>query len=130
MMATSVAPTEARQSAEPARSLPVFSPATDIWEGADRLVLQASIPGTDPDSVDVSVERNLLRITARSRMAAPAGYNLIHGEYRNGNFERAFTLPAEIATDGIVATVKNGLLTLVLPKVAPPPSRKIAIKVG
>lgn len=113
---------------ESARMAPVYLPNTDIWESKDRLVLVAEIPGADPESVDISIDRSVLRITARSRMIAPSGYSLIHAEYRDGDYERSFSLPAEINTADIEAKVKDGLLTLVLPKVAPPPVRKITIK--
>ena len=130
-MSTPLSPagrSDAATTTAPARSRPRFLPATDIWETADRLVLVADLPGADPDSVEVSVERDVLRIAARSRMTPPAGYSLIHAEYRDGDFERSFALPGEIAGAGIEARFADGVLTLVLPKAAPPPVRKIAIK--
>lgn len=131
-MSNGLSPTNARDVAapaggtEPARTAPVFAPATDIWETADRLVLVAEIPGADPEAVDVSVERGVLRVTARTRMTPPTGHSLIHAEYRDGDYDRAFTLPTAIDAERIEATVKDGLLRLVLPKAAPP--RKIAVK--
>ena len=115
--------------AESAVKQPVFLPNTDIWETKDQLVMVAEIPGADPESVDVSVDRNILRIAARCRMTAPSGYSLIHAEYRDGDYQRSFTLPSEIDANKIEATVKDGLLKLVLPKIAPPPARRISIKV-
>lgn len=117
---------ETGENSNAARNLPVFLPATDIWETPDRLVLVAEIPGADPSAVEVSVDRNVLHITARSRMTTPTGYSLIHAEYRDGDYERSFTLPSEIAAENIEATVADGLLTLVLPK--PAPARKVIIK--
>ncbi|MEI7606842.1 MAG: Hsp20/alpha crystallin family protein [Rhodospirillaceae bacterium] len=108
---------------------PVFLPNTDIWETKDQLVIVAEIPGAEPESVDVSVDRDVLRISARSRMTSPSGYSPIHAEYREGDYQRSFTLPSAIDAGKIEATVKDGLLKLVLPKVAPPPARRIAIKV-
>ena len=115
--------------AETASKQPVFLPNTDIWETKDQLVLVAEIPGADPESVEVSVDRDVLQISARSRMAPPTGHSLIHAEYRDGDYQRSFTLPATIDAGRIEATVKDGLLKLVLPKVAPPPARRVAIKV-
>lgn len=133
-MSITLSPTPGREAArsepaEPARNAPVFQPATDIWETKDRLIIVAEIPGADPDSVEARIDRNVLRITARSRMTRPAGYSLIHAEYRDGDYERSFALPNEIDADGIEATVRDGLLTLVLPKTAPA-TRKIAIKLA
>ena len=123
-------PAAAAATAEPARTVPVFLPATDVWETKESLVIQAELPGADPDSLEVGVDRGVLRIAARTRMAPPAGYSLIHGEYRDGDYERSFTLSTEIATDRIEAAWKDGLLTLVLPKAAPPATRRIAVKVA
>ncbi len=120
-----------RQNGTPENAVkqPVFLPNTDIWETKDQLVIVAEIPGAEPESVDVSVDRDVLRISARSRMTSPSGYSPIHAEYREGDYQRSFTLPSAIDAGKIEATVKDGLLKLVLPKVAPPPARRIAIKV-
>ena len=115
--------------AESTREVPVFAPATDIFETGDKLFVEAEIPGADPDSVEVTVERNILRIAARSRMQPPTGYSLIHAEYRYGDYERSFSLGTEVDTGAIEATVKDGVLTLVLPK-AKPEARKISVKAG
>ncbi len=114
---------------EAAVKQPVFLPNTDIWETKDQLVMAAEIPGADPESVDVSVDRDILKISAKSRMAPPTGHSLIHAEYRDGDYQRSFTLPSEIDAGKIEATVKDGLLKLVLPKIAPAPARRITIKV-
>ncbi|MBI1320950.1 MAG: Hsp20 family protein [Candidatus Hydrogenedens sp.] len=116
--------------AEHTRSVPVFAPATDIYETKAGLVLVAEIPGADPDSIEVTFDRNVLRLTARSKMAAPAGHSLIHAEYRDGDYERSFVLPVEIDAERIEATVKDGLLRLVLPRSEPAPAKKIAVKAG
>ena len=55
---------------EPTRSGPVFVPATDIYETANGLVLFAEIPGTDPGSISVTLDRQVLRLSARTQMAA------------------------------------------------------------
>ena len=134
-MTTDVTPAAGREAAtaagtEPTRSGPVFVPATDIYETANGLVLFAEIPGTDPGSISVTLDRQVLRLSARTQMAAPAGYSLIHAEYRHGDFERAFTLPLEVDAERIEATVKDGLLKVVLPKAAPAPARTISVKVA
>ena len=100
-MSTDVTSAAAREAAaptgsEPTRSGPVFLPATNIYETAEGLLLFAEVPGTDPGSISVTLDRAVLRLGARSKMAPPAGYSLIHGEYRHGDYERAFTLPFEV----------------------------------
>lgn len=122
--------TPAAPSTEAARPGPVFLPATDIYDTGNGLVLFAEIPGADPASIAVSFERSVLRIGAHSKKTAPTGHSLIHAEYRNGDYERAFTLPADVDAERIEATVKDGLLKVVLPKLAPPPARQIAVTVA
>ncbi len=118
------------EGAERARTEPVFVPATDIYETKDALIVLAELPGADPDTVDVTLENQVLRITARNRVTPPKGMSLVHAEYRTGDYERSFTLSAEIDTTKIEASVRNGLLQLTLPKVGGDPARKIAVKAG
>lgn len=116
-------------SAERTSQGPVFVPATDIFESEDKVYVLAEIPGTEPDGVNVTLDRNILRITASNRMQAPGKYSLIHAEYRTGDYERSFTLSTDIDRDRIEASVKDGLLKLVLPK-AKPDVRSISVKTG
>lgn len=116
-------------SAERSAQGPVFVPATDIFETEEKVYVMAEIPGTDPDSVNVTLDRNILRITARNKMQAPGKYSLIHAEYRTGDYERSFSLATDIDRDHIEASVRDGLLKLVLPK-AKPEVRSISVKSG
>jgi len=108
---------------------PVFAPATDIFETDEKVFVLAELPGTDPESVNVTLDRNILRITARNKMQSPGKYSLIHAEYRTGDYERSFSLATDIDRDHIEASVKDGLLKLVLPKVKPQ-VRSISVKSG
>jgi HSP20 family molecular chaperone IbpA len=67
-------------------------------------------------------------VAARSKPFMPEGYALLYAEYRDGNYERAFTLSEEIDRERIEATVKDGVLRLNLPKTTPSPAKKIAVK--
>lgn len=114
---------------EPTRSGPVFLPATSIYETAEGLVLFADVPGAAPQSISLTLDRAVLRLNARSKMAPPVGHSLVHREYHQGDYERAFTLPFEVDAERIDATVRDGLLKVVLPKAAPAPARTISVKV-
>ena len=76
------------------------------------------MPGVDPDGVNIMLEKRVLTITGRSRSVAPEGHSLTHHEYRDGDYERAFTVSEAIDADNIQAELKDGVLQVTLPKVA------------
>jgi HSP20 family molecular chaperone IbpA len=114
--------------AEATRTDPVFTPPTDIIETADSVLMVLDMPGADPDSLDVMLDKRVLHIAARSASSAPDGYALLHAEYRDGNYERSFTVSEPIDTAKIEAVFKDGVLRLTLPKAAPSPAAKISVK--
>ena len=107
---------------------PVFTPAVDIYDTEDGLVLQADLPGATHDGLDVQVEGNVLSITARAMPQAPAGSTLVHQEYVIGDYERSFILSDQIDHDKIRAELKDGVLTLTLPKAESALPRKVTVK--
>lgn len=116
------------EETERTREARVYLPRTDIFETDDDIVLLANVPGADQDSIDITLEKNILTITAYIDEPKMEGYSLVFGEYGVGDFERSFTLSGEIDQEKIEATVKDGVLRLVLPKAGPARTRKIAVK--
>ena len=112
------------------KSRPAFIPRTDIYESKDHLLLLTDMPGVDQDSVDITLERNILTIHGSVSSPAFDGYNLTYSEFGVGDFRREFTLSNEIDRDGIQASVKNGVLKLVLPKSERAIPRKISVHPG
>ncbi len=105
----------------------VYVPRADIYETDDALVLVLDTPGVDEDSVDLTLERNVLTLHAHVEPERPEGYSLSYVEYAVGDYERAFTLSDEVDRGKIDAAVKNGVLIITLPK-AGPSSQKISVK--
>jgi HSP20 family protein len=105
----------------------IFKPDVDIIEAENETLLTADLPGVDDKSLDITLEKNVLTIRGQVDSQIPAGYRLAYGEYEVGDYERAFTLSDEVDKDRIQATIKNGVLRLVLPKAAAAKARKIAI---
>lgn len=114
--------------AEATRTEPVYTPPTDIIETASGVQMVLDMPGADPDSLDVTLDNRVLRISARSASSPPEGYALLHAEYRDGNYERSFMVSEPIDTAKIEAVFKDGVLRLTLPKAAPSPAAKISVK--
>lgn len=113
---------------ERTRDRRVFVPRVDIYETGDELVLLADMPGVDENSVDVTLEKNVLTITGNLEPAQPENYSLTYAEYVEGDYQRSFTLSDEIDREKIEATVSNGVLSLRLPKAGPAKARKITVK--
>jgi HSP20 family protein len=110
----------------PAR--PVFLPPADIYETTDSIVVLAEMPGVSSDGVDITLERHVLTIRGRNAANEHAGYQRVYGEYADGDYERVFTLSEAIDRDRIEATLKDGVLHLVLPKAEVARARKIQLK--
>jgi HSP20 family protein len=109
-------------------NMPIFVPPADIFDTDQQIVMLLDVPGADPASVDVALERRVLTVSAHSQPFRPQNYTLLHGEYEEGNYERAFTLSDEVDGERIEATLKDGVLRLTLPKTTPSPAKKIAVK--
>jgi HSP20 family molecular chaperone IbpA len=119
--------TENIAATERIRNVKTFVPRVDIYENKDALFLIADMPGVDEKSVDIELEKNLLTITGRVENGRIADATMMYAEYEIGDYERVFTLSDEIDRDKIVATVKNGVLRLELPKMEKVKPKKITI---
>jgi HSP20 family protein len=117
----------ASANAESVSGAPTLAPPTDIIETKDALIMLVDMPDAEPDSLNVALDRQELRVSARCTSSAPDAYTLIHAEYRDGNYERVFSVSERIDEERIDAVFKDGVLRLTLPK-ASPPAKKIEVK--
>ena len=116
-----------QEQTERTRKSRLFIPRVDIYETKDAIRLSADIPGADMDSIDVTLEKNILTIEAHVSTEKPVDYDLTYAEYGIGDFQRRFTLSNEIDHNGIVAKVKDGVLHLTLPKIGPAKAKRITV---
>jgi len=119
-----IAPADQRQSAEP-RAV-TLTPRVDVFETEDGFTVLADLPGVAPGDADIRFENGELTVHARRSTGQPQkgeGW-----EFEAMNYFRSFRLSDEIAADRIEAELKNGLLTLKLPKVEAVKPRRIAVK--
>lgn len=132
MTTTQLTQPEKTQTAAPeleqARSTRVFVPRTDIFENENEIVLLAEMPGVDENTLDITLDKDILTLSGRVSMPAPEGCRLTYAEYRTGDYERSFRLSDLIDRDSISATIKNGVLRLVLPKGAGSRVKKITVQ--
>jgi HSP20 family molecular chaperone IbpA len=114
--------------AERTRARKAYVPRADIFETGTEIIVVADMPGVDENSVDITLEKNVLSINGLVELTQSDSYSLAYAEYEVGDYFRRFTLSDEVDQDNIQATVKNGVLRLHLPKAGPAQARKIAVK--
>lgn len=106
----------------------VFMPRADIYETKDALVVLADMPGVEESGVDISLDKNELSVRGTVKSTKFDEHRLTHEEYAVGDYARSFTVGNDIDRANISATLKNGVLKLVLPKAQQALARKIAVK--
>ena len=120
---------EIEEGAERTRASRVYIPHVDIFSDGDDIIILADMPGVAEQDVDIMLEKDVLTINGYvSGGGTPEGYELAHGEYGVGDFQRRFTLPDEIDRDGVEASLNNGVLRVVLPKAPEAQARRITVK--
>lgn len=121
--------TTTETAVERTRERRVVQPRCDIWESEAGVTLVADMPGVDDSSLDVTLENSVLKIEGRTRFEAPEGYTLRFAEFEPVDYERSFVLSRTVDADKISASMKNGRLTVTVPK-AQPAQKRIAVQVG
>jgi HSP20 family protein len=114
---------------EPRATRP-WSPAVDIYETENELVLNADVPDADPKDIDVRVENQTLTISGERKFESEnssKGFHRIERSY--GNFVRSFAVPNSFDTDKINAGFKNGVLTVTLAKKEAAKPRQVKVEV-
>jgi HSP20 family protein len=105
--------------------------AVDVVENKDDFVVKASVPGINPDDLDVSYADDTLTIKGEIKDDHEVKENQYQlRERRYGSFVRSISLPTKIKGDAIEASYQNGVLSLRLPKAEEVKPKRIAIKVG
>jgi HSP20 family protein len=105
-----------------------FTPLVDIVETPDAFVFQADLPGVKPQDLDVTFENSVLTIEGRVQPRQVPGRSFAWQEYGVGHFYRQFTLRTPIDVELIQAQLKDGELTLTVPKAATARARRIEIR--
>ena len=116
------------QVGEHTRNKRVFVPLADVYETQDTIFVVADMPGVNESSIDITLEKNVLTIHGFTQSQAQEGLRLVYCESPEGDYRRVFLLSEEVDRDGIQATVKNGVLKLVLPKSPTARALKITVK--
>jgi len=103
-------------------------PAVNLWEAGNNLYLEAELPGVVRDELDISAAGSELTLHGRRTPRRGEEHTYHRQERGYGEFTRVLTLPVEIDAEKIEATLKDGVLTLTLPKAEAARARKIKVK--
>lgn len=103
------------------------APAVDIFEDAGGITLLADMPGVTKDRLDIQLDGDTLAIEGRVELDAPAGMRALWAEVSVPRFRRTFTLSRELDAGRIEANLKDGVLTLRVPKQAQAQPRRIEV---
>ena len=95
----------------------IFLPTADIYETQDALCVVLEMPGVAKEKVDIRVEEGVLKVEGRLDFSKYQGLQPLYTEYNVGNYSRSFRLSSKIDHNKIAADLKDGVLTLTLPKV-------------
>ena len=113
-----------QESTVPAR---MFVPTADIFEAEQALTVVLEMPGVDKGNVDISVEAGVLTIEGRLDFSKYEGMQPVYTEYNIGHYRRSFSLSSKIDQSKIAAEMKDGVLTLTLPKLEEAKPRRISV---
>ena len=121
---------EVEQKGEPTRPSKQYFPAVDIYETAEAVTLLADMPGVGKEAIDIKLEEGILTLKGTARPANLKGRRVLLQEYEAGQYIRRFTISESIDQEKISATMADGVLKVILPKVKPAQPRKIEVKTG
>ena len=122
-------PAVTRDTPDPA-SEPALLPPVDVIEDSTGITLYADLPGVPREKLSLHVEADTLTIEGEINLATPEGMEASHAEVSLPRYRRAFTLSKELDSGKVSAELKNGVLTLRIPKAEHAQPRRIAINVA
>ena len=126
-----VTKTEGTASQRMAREeAPAVRPPVDIFEDAHGIMVVAEIPGVSRDRLNIHADRNTLTIEGEAVIDVPKGMEPIHADVQSTRYSRSFVLSSELETDAIDAKLKDGLLTIRIPKRREYRPRKVEVRLG
>jgi HSP20 family molecular chaperone IbpA len=104
-------------------------PAVDIFEDPHQITVQAEMPGVSKNKLNVQADRNGLLIEGDMEIDMPTGLAALYADLQTTRYRRSFVLSGELETERIEASLKDGLLTVRIPKRVEFRTRKIKVNV-
>jgi len=120
---------QAASRSERREEVQTLLPLVDVFEDKDGILLIADMPGVAKDQLELQVENDTLLIEGKITPDTPENMDAIYAEVRLARYSRAFSLSSELDTARIDAQLRDGVLTLRIPRHAHTQPRKIEVKV-
>ena len=112
-------------------STPAWAPALDISEGKDAYLVTVELPGVKLDDLEITLEGGLLTIRGERQFTSESSEEQYHRvERSSGAFRRSITLPAQIMTDEVEASMEDGVLRILVPKAEEAKPKRIQVTPG
>ena len=106
-----------------------FTPALDMYEDKDNVVIETQLGGINPEKVDISIENNILTIKGESEKKSEVDdKNYYRKEIRRGSFYRSIAMPTKVDGDKATALNEDGILKITVPKAAEVKPKTIKIE--
>lgn len=105
-------------------------PAVDVFEDASGITLLADMPGVPREQLELKVEGDALLVEGGVQAITPEGLEAVYAEVRVPRYRRSFALSRELDASRVEAKLKDGVLTLRIPKQAHAQPRRIAVSAG
>jgi HSP20 family protein len=106
-----------------------FTPAVDMYEDKDNIIIETQLGGIDPDKVDIAIENNILTLKGESEKKSEVDEkNYYRKEIRRGSFYRTIPLPTKVDGDNASAVNEDGILKITVPKAAEVKPKTIKIQ--
>ena len=107
-----------------------FTPAIDVYQDKDNVIVETPLPGVDPEKVDITIENDVLTISGKSEDTHEVKReDYYRKEVRKGSFSRSVILPMSVKADAAEAHSEKGILKVTIPKAEEAKPKKIAVKV-
>jgi HSP20 family protein len=112
----------------PAADAPAMVPAVNVLENEAGILLQADLPGVSRDTLHIRVDGETLTVEGQVSLDEVKGLDPVYAEVRTAQYKRSFVLSRDLDTSRIDATMKNGVLTLTVPKLERAKPRRIPVR--
>ena len=109
---------------------PAMIPPVDVTEDESGITLVADLPGASRETLALDVDGDTLTIEAPLALGTPDGLQPVYAEVRSGRYRRSFTLSRELDSTNIAASLRDGVLTLRIPKSEQARPRRVAVNAG
>jgi HSP20 family molecular chaperone IbpA len=103
-------------------------PAVDVLENESGITVKADLPGVSKDTLAIRVDGETLTIEGQVSLGEAANLDAVYAEVRNAHYKRSFVLSRDLDTSRIDASMKNGVLTLAVPKLERAKPRRIPVR--